>query len=126
MADQFVDFSKAQYLSFETYRKNGTAVATPVWFAAGDDGLLYIYSEQNAGKVKRVRNNPTVRVAPCDIRGNLRGEWAPATARVLTDATEVSRADALLDKKYRWQRMIGNILNKLRRRGRDFIAIRLG
>ena len=120
------DFSTAKYLSFETYRKNGTAVATPVWFAAGDDGLLYIYSEKNAGKVKRTRNNPNARIAPCDMRGKLRGEWVPATARILTDASEISRADGLLDQKYGLVRKLGGWFSKTMGRERDFIAIRLG
>lgn len=119
------DFSQTKYISFETYRKDGRAIATPVWFAEAGGGLIYIYSEANAGKVKRVRNNPEVRVAVCDIRGNHRGEWFPATARVMTDGAEIARADKLLDRRYRFQRMLGNVMSKLMGRKRDFIAIQL-
>jgi PPOX class probable F420-dependent enzyme len=52
-------FTDQKYLNLETYRKNGTPVATPMWFAE-HDGLLYVYSRANAGKVKRVHQNPRV------------------------------------------------------------------
>ena len=63
----------------ETFRKNGAGVRTPVWFAQ-QSGDFLLYSAPDAGKVKRIRNNPKVRVAPCDIRGNLRGAWVDARA----------------------------------------------
>ena len=61
-------FANQRYLSMETYRKTGKPVATPVWFAE-ENGRLYIYSRANAGKVKRLRNNPNVKIVPCDLRG---------------------------------------------------------
>jgi uncharacterized protein len=61
-------FADQKYLSLETYRQNGTPVATPMWFTE-HDGVFYVYSRANAGKVKRIRRNPTVRVVPCTLRG---------------------------------------------------------
>src|SRR5260370_324053 len=89
-----------KYLSLETYRKDGTAVATPVWFATSPSGTIYVYSEANAYKVRRARNNPKGRIASCDMRGNVRGEWEPVTLRVVADASEAIEAQRLLDKKY--------------------------
>ena len=65
-------FSRHRYLSLETYRRTGQAVATPVWFVVDRD-VIYVYSLATAGKVKRIRNNPRVRIAPCDARGRLTG-----------------------------------------------------
>ena len=116
-------FEGQKYLNLESYRKTGAAVATPVWFA--DDGNeLYIYSLAEAGKVKRIRNNPRVRVMPCDFRGGSKGEWVEATARII-DGAEADKAQRLLDKKYGLMKRIGNIYSRIMKRPRAAIAIRL-
>lgn len=116
-------FAGQKYLTVETFRKNGSAVATPVWFAE-ELGVLYIYSLANAGKVKRIRNNPRVRVTPCDIRGNPRGEWVEGRARIL-DASGDEHAHRLLDEKYGLVKKLGSLFSKLMRRERSSIAIEL-
>src|SRR5438128_10610399 len=96
--DKLSQFSREKYLSIESYRKNGKAVPTPVWFAE-EGGRLYIYSLADAGKVKRIRNNPRVRVVPCSFRGEPKGEWIEARARILGPG-EAARGHRLLDQKY--------------------------
>ena len=59
------DLDRHRYVSLATFRRNGTEVATPVWFAAVDD-KLYVVSAGDAGKVKRLRHSPRARVAPCE------------------------------------------------------------
>lgn len=122
-ADQFAN---QKYLNLESYRKTGAGVATPVWFAQSDDqdDELYIYSLAEAGKVKRIRNNPRVRVMPCDFRGGPKGDWVEATARII-DGTEADKAQRLLDKKYGLMKRIGNIYSSVMKRPRAAIAIRL-
>jgi PPOX class probable F420-dependent enzyme len=100
------------YLSLATFRKSGAAVATPVWFARSGP-KLYVFSEGKAGKVKRLRNSSRARVAACDVRGNLRGEWHDAQARVVTDSATVERAYAALRAKYGWQMWIADTLSRL-------------
>lgn len=120
-------FANQKYLNLESYRKTGAAVATPVWFAQNDDEAgddLYVYSLAEAGKVKRIRNNPRVRVMPCDFRGGPKGEWVEATARIL-DGAEASKAERLLDKKYGLMKKIGNVFSKIMKRSRAAIAIRV-
>lgn len=114
-------FANQKYLNLESYRKTGAAVATPVWFAQDGDEL-YIYSLAEAGKVKRIRNNPQVRVMPCDIRGGPKGEWIEATARII-DGAEEDKAQRLLDKKYGLMKKIGNIYSRIMKRPRAAIAI---
>ena len=122
MADQSLKaFENEQYLNLETYRKNGTAIGTPVWFAE-QDGVLYIYSVADAWKVKRIRNNPKVRIAPCGIRGEVKGDWIEAAARIVTGAEE-DRAQALLTKKYGWMKKIGALYSRLIGRAHAAIAI---
>src|SRR6266436_2226197 len=112
-------FANEKYLNPESYRKTGAAVATPVWIAQNDErgDELYIYSLAEAGKVKRIRNNPRVRVMPCDFRGGPKGEWVEATARII-DGAEADKAQRLLDKKYGLMKRIGNIYSRIMKRPR--------
>ncbi|MGB9237092.1 MAG: PPOX class F420-dependent oxidoreductase [Terriglobales bacterium] len=81
------------YLSLATFRKTGVPVYTPIWFAE-EDGKLYFMTNSKLGKVKRIRNNPQVKIAPCTMRGKITGPEFPATARLLPaqDAPRVRRA----------------------------------
>jgi len=122
MTDKLAQFANKKYLNLETFRKSGVAVATPVWFAEAG-GVLFVYSLADAGKVKRIRNNPRVRIAPCDMRGKLEGEWIEAQARIIA-GPEADNANALLTRKYGLMKRIGNLFSKIMNRKRDVIAIR--
>jgi PPOX class probable F420-dependent enzyme len=115
-------FEHQKYLSLESYRKDGRAVATPVWFAE-ESGVFYIYSLADAGKVKRIRNNPHVRIAPCDIRGKLKGSGVDGEALIL-DPSGAEHGHKLLNQKYGAVKRIGDFFSKLRKRNRVTIAIR--
>jgi uncharacterized protein len=86
------------YISLTTFRKTGTAVATPVWFGE-QDGKLYVMTRSDMGKSKRLRNNPQVRVAPCTIRGKVTGADFAATARILPKE-EHTLARQAVNRKY--------------------------
>jgi PPOX class probable F420-dependent enzyme len=88
----------SKYLSLTTYRNDGSAVATPVWVVRHGDAL-HVITQRNSGKVKRIRNNSSVLVAPCDARGGLRGDAAPGHAQLLD---EVSSADVAQHIKARY------------------------
>jgi PPOX class probable F420-dependent enzyme len=88
-----------RYLSITSYRRDGTAVATPVWFVQRD-GALLVETDAASGKVKRIRRHPEVRVAVCTASGRLRGQSYPATAEILPDS-EVGVAERLISEKYR-------------------------
>jgi PPOX class probable F420-dependent enzyme len=110
-ANYFAALDKRDFLNLETFRKNGAGVRTPVWFATDPatdirsrDAKLYIYTVENTGKVKRVRNSPRVRVAPCNRTGKLEGEWMDASARVVEGA-EAARGLKLLSQKYFLKRL---------------------
>jgi PPOX class probable F420-dependent enzyme len=114
-------FTGQRYLNLETYRRTGQPVATPVWFAM-DGEVLYVYTLATAGKVKRIRNNPKVRIAPCDARGRLTSAWVNATARIV-DEREAGRAHELLVAKYGWMKRLADLLRKIRPKPRAVIAI---
>jgi PPOX class probable F420-dependent enzyme len=80
-----------RYLSLETYRKSGTGVRTPVWFAveptnapASNPRKLYVYTVTDSGKAKPIRQNGVVKIAPCDARGNVSGKWIDAHAEIVS------------------------------------------
>ncbi len=87
-----------KYISLTTFRKNGSGVATPVWFGEDSD-KLYVMTRSDMGKTKRVRNNTQVRVAPCTIRGKTTGPEFAATARILPLA-EHGLAQQTINRKY--------------------------
>ena len=63
--------------------------------------------------MKRLRNSSRARVAACDVRGRLHGEWIDASARVVDDAETVRRAYAALRGKYGVQMWLTDFFSKL-------------
>ena len=116
-------FANQRYLNIETYRKTGKAVATPMWFAE-ENGTFYIYSLANAGKVKRIRNNPKVRIVPCDARGKPKGKWVEARARIL-DEPGAALGHKLLSERYGWMKRLADAFSKLMQRQKAVIAIEI-
>ena len=82
MNPKLEQFANQQVLNLETYRNDGQAMRTPVWFAE-DSGVLFLHTVKNSGKVKRIRRTARVRVAPCAMLGTVKGEWIEGEARVL-------------------------------------------
>jgi uncharacterized protein len=82
-----------------TYRRDGTPVPTPVW-AAPADGLLYVRTERASGKVKRLRRDPHLLVAPCTVRGVPLGAPLEARAVVLEPAEREHVAERALARRY--------------------------
>lgn len=120
--DRLAQFDGQKYLNLESYRKNGSPMLTPMWFAE-QDGVLYVYSLADAGKVKRIRRNPRVRVVPSTATGGPKGNWVEASARIVGPA-EAERAHRLLNEKYPLKR-IGGWFSRLRKRERVVIAVAL-
>jgi len=118
--DGFADLVTHQYINLITYRRSGEAVATPVWFVI-EYPHLYVRSGQNASKVKRIRNNPHVQVAPSDRAGAPLGAHLFAQARIL-DSNDHARIDSLLNQKYGIIKRIVDMLNG-GYTNRDFIEI---
>ena len=74
-------------------------VQTPVWFVReGDD--LYVWTQANSGKAKRIRNNGRVRVAPCTARGDLLGEGGEAHAEANNSPEAIKHVQKLMTAKY--------------------------
>ena len=98
MPDLFSHLAGKKYLSLASFRKNGEAVRTPLWFAE-ENGKLYFMTRDDSWKYKRIRNNPRVVVAPCTARGRVTGPEVEAKARVLEPA-QFPAARWALERKY--------------------------
>ncbi|MFE5592259.1 PPOX class F420-dependent oxidoreductase [Streptomyces sp. NPDC056549] len=109
---------RSRYVSLTTFRKNGTGVPTPVWHAVEGDEL-YVVSRDDAWKVKRLRNDPRVEVAVCDMRGNVAegAERYAGTGR-LVEGEELNRIRRLLYRKYTWQYWLTDVPAMIFRRGK--------
>jgi PPOX class probable F420-dependent enzyme len=112
MGNALAQFGGRPYVSLETYKQSGQAVPTPVWFCI-DRGRLYVSTPQHTGKVKRLHNNPEVRLALCSSTGKLKGPWVSARAHFV-DGPEAANADRMLKRKYGMQRLILDLVSKLR------------
>ncbi|MFC3962655.1 PPOX class F420-dependent oxidoreductase [Nocardia jiangsuensis] len=99
MSTSFGAVATANYVLLTTFRKDGTPVATPVW-AVSEGDTLYVWTETNAGKVKRIRRDGTVTLQPCSATGKPTGdEIEHGSARVL-DAAGTEKVRSLLRRKY--------------------------
>ena len=123
LSEALAQFAHQQYLNLESFKRDGTPVRTPLWFAE-EEGVFYIYTLANAWKVKRIRRNPRVRIAPCTMRGNVTGQWVEAEATIV-DAETAEHGHARLLQKYGWKKRLGNIFSALMKRERVVMTIRL-
>lgn len=101
MADAFSLLDGHQYMNLTTYRKYGSEVTRPVWFAADGDTLYFITVEQS-GKVTHIRNDERVFVSPSDARGNpLSDERAAGAATIYPEGDPTAKkANRALNAKY--------------------------
>jgi PPOX class probable F420-dependent enzyme len=120
--DDWASLSRGRYLCLESFRRDGTAVRTPLWFAAVPGGTtLVAYTIADSAKVKRLRRNPSCRIATCDMRGNPGGPFLAARATLRDDDPAAMR---LLNRKYwPWKLMLDVFARFRRRAGRVVITI---
>jgi len=83
-----------------TYKRNGEPVETPVSIAFDGDRAFF-RSYNKAWKTKRLRNNPEVKAAPSNMRGEPTGEAIHGRA-VLLDGEDAKRAAKALAKNQRF------------------------
>jgi PPOX class probable F420-dependent enzyme len=100
------------YINLETYRRNGQAVATPVWFTIDDNNkMIYVVTRTQTGKVKRLRNNSKVRIVPCGMRGQPKDEWHSGKATFATPE-QLDIALKQRNKKYGLKARLSGIISR--------------
>src|SRR5215210_5039955 len=87
-AHDFSGFQGKRYAVLVTFRRDGTPVPTPVWFALVDDRRLVVGTDRRTAKVRRIRRNPRVRAFPSDPRGKPLGPAVDGMAQVVDGGDE--------------------------------------
>lgn len=103
-------FSDQEYINLETYKKDGTGVKTPVWFVT-DDNLIYVITRQKTGKVKRIRNNSSVKICACSFNGTPKSQWVSGNATII-QGEESKKAISLRKKKYGIKARLAGFMTK--------------
>jgi PPOX class probable F420-dependent enzyme len=121
ISQMFRALAGARYVSLTTFRRDGTAVATPVWMVM-DGARMYVQTGRDSAKVKRIRRSPRVEVAPCRARGQVTGPPVPAVAW-LAEGGEADLGARLLRRKYGWQKRLSLFLAA--RRGETTVIVKI-
>ncbi len=114
-------FVRQNYISLETYRKTGEPVRTPVWFVIYRDQIC-VNTEPDSGKVKRLRRNPSVKMAPCRFDGKVKGTWYSGNARFMENG-EIKEIQRLFSNKYGFIQKIFSLLSGPRQHENIYLAI---
>lgn len=118
--DALAAIERARYISVTTFRRTGKGVATPVEFVT-KDGAIYVWARAGSGKVKRIRNNPRVRIAPCTMRGRVTGPSLDGVAALMGEA-ESQALYPLFSREYGFLWRLGIRLRKPRVQGIKIVA----
>ena len=112
-----------RYLSVTSFKRDGTEVATPVWFVS-DGRRLFAFTDVHSAKIKRIRRNPHVLVASCRPDGKLRRDRVAAHAEVLTGSADLECVRELLVARYKVSYRVVMLLYRLGRRirGKQSVA----
>ncbi|MCV7221274.1 PPOX class F420-dependent oxidoreductase [Mycolicibacterium elephantis] len=123
MSATFADVAKSEYILLTTFTKDGRPKPTPVW-AAPDGDRLVVITQDKSWKVKRIRNTPRVTIAPCDMRGNPKGEAVEAVAAILDKSANAATYDAI-GKRYGLLGKTFNLFSKLRGGMKNNVTVEL-
>ena len=86
MTDALSALGAEKFVSLTTFKKDGAAVATPMWIGRDGDHL-FVWTPADSWKAKRVKNNPRVVLAPC-------------SGEVITEQATVQRLAGVIRRKY--------------------------
>jgi uncharacterized protein len=117
--DPTTSLSEQRFVALTTFKRNGEGVSAPMWI--GRDGAdLFVWTPADSWKVKRVRNNPRVLLAPSGRTGKVR-DGAPlveGTAQVITDPATVERLEGEIRRKYGFEYRLVTLVETIAARGR--------
>lgn len=118
MTDALSALGPEKFVSLTTFKKDGTAVSTPMWIGHDGDNLFF-WTPADSWKAKRVKNNPRVELAPCSRRGKVRdgAQRVDGVAEVITEAATVQRLAGVIRRKYGIEFIIVTFIERLLARG---------
>ena len=115
-----------EYFALRTFRRDGSPVSTPIWLAPAR-GYLYAYTPCRSWKVRRIRHDPKVEIAPSNFAGEPHGQWRSGHARVLS-VTELRIAKRAMTEKYgnkfRWFTLI-TLIGRPRKNGGRAVGLEI-
>ena len=86
-------------MNLRSFRKDGTPVDTPVW-TTPHAGKFVCYTDDRSFKYKRVKRNPAVELAACDVVGRCSTPWYHARCRIVEDPAERAQIFDKIRAKY--------------------------
>ena len=97
-----LSLSQSRYALLRTYRRDGTPVDTPIWFALG--GTSLVFRTKVGPKTHRLAAHPRVELTPCDHKGSVNDGAVPVpgVARILSGAA-AEAGNRALHERYGWQ-----------------------
>ena len=114
-------FADQKVVTLESYKKNGQAVRTPLFFVIRE-GMLYMRTPLRSWKVKRIRNNPHVRVVPSNMQGSPQGAWVEGYAEIYHE-NDMAWVNNLSKQKYGLVKRLMDFRNRLLGRAGKFAVI---
>ena len=107
------ELNKSIAMNLRSFRKDGTPVDTPVWMVKIDDCCFASYTDDRSFKIKRLRNNPNVWIAACDVWARRDTPYYPAVCRFVTEPERRNQIFDLIRSKYgiHWKMsLLGSLL----------------
>jgi PPOX class probable F420-dependent enzyme len=111
------DLDKARYVSLTTFKRDGTAVSTPVWIT-GTQGRYAFTTGDKAWKTKRLLRDPAIEGRVCDMRGRVNPGTRihKGTGEVSASNADIASVEQALAAKYGWQFRATKVLDGIKRR----------
>lgn len=118
MTDALSTLGAEKFVSLTTFKKDGGAVAAPMWIGREGDHL-FVWTPADSWKAKRVKNNPRVVLVPSSRGGKVREGADPVdgVAEVITDPATVQRLAGVIRRKYGLMFTVVTFLERLLARG---------
>lgn len=104
-----------KYLLLTTFKRNGDAVASPVWGTPINEGDIGFWTSSGSGKVKRLAHTAKITVQPCNARGRATAGTSPSpgTARVVSSGAEMDAIQAGIKAKYGFMTKVTKLLGTI-------------
>jgi len=100
--DRLRELSRARYALLRTYRRDGAAVDTPIWFVVDENSV--VFRTKVGPKTKRLAARPDVELTACDHLGRVRSDAKTFVGRAtLLSGVEAAEANRALHRRYGWQ-----------------------
>jgi uncharacterized protein len=114
MTDALSALGAEKFVSLTTFKKDGAAVATPMWIGRDGDHL-FVWTPADSWKVKRAENNPRVVLAPSSRGGKVHEGADPVDgiAEVITEPATVQRLAGVIRRKYGLMFIVVTFLERL-------------